>query len=366
MATSGRTALHFDPPPTRAGREQRDLSSRARAAADHRAVRRGVLQQAGDGRGRCRSCADCWRIAARCARDGRGATSIETSNDIFNEVLCRSMADLTMLMTETPQGRYPYAGIPWYSTTFGRDGLITALQMLWFDPRHRARRAAPARGVTRPRPSIRSPTPSPARSCTRCAAARWRRCARCRSGTITAASIRRRCSCCSPGFMSSAPATKRRCASCGPRSRRRWRWIDGPGDPDGDGFVEYRRATEQGLANQGWKDSFDAIFHADGRLAEGHIALAEVQGYVFAAKRLAARCARRLGLHRAARDELGARGRSAGRALRGGVLVAGARHLCAGARRRQTALPRAHLERRAGAVHRHRRARTARGWSPPI
>src|SRR3982074_3172864 len=71
-------------------------------------------------------------------------------------------------------------------------------------------------------------------------------------------------------------------------------WIDGPGDPDGDGFVEYQRATEQGLANQGWKDSFDAIFHADGQLAEGYIALAEVQGYVFAAKRLAARCAARL------------------------------------------------------------------------
>ena len=73
-------------------------------------------------------------------------------------------------------------------------------------------------------------------------------------------------------------------------------WIDGPGDPDKDGFVEYQRATEQGLANQGWKDSFDAIFHADGQLAEGYIALAEVQGYVFAGKRLAARCARRLGL----------------------------------------------------------------------
>jgi glycogen debranching enzyme len=72
-------------------------------------------------------------------------------------------------------------------------------------------------------------------------------------------------------------------------------WIDGPGDPDGDGFVEYKRATEQGLANQGWKDSHDAIFHADGRLAEGNIALAEVQGYVYAAKRAAARVAQRLG-----------------------------------------------------------------------
>src|SRR6478672_3269764 len=72
-------------------------------------------------------------------------------------------------------------------------------------------------------------------------------------------------------------------------------WIDRYGDRDGDGFVEYAAATEQGLANQGWKDSVDAVFHADGRLADGYIALAEVQGYVFAGKRLAARCALRLG-----------------------------------------------------------------------
>src|SRR5262249_44492101 len=72
-------------------------------------------------------------------------------------------------------------------------------------------------------------------------------------------------------------------------------WIDGPGDADRDGFIEYHRATERGLANQGWKDSHDAVMHADGHLAEGPIALAEVQGYVFAAKRLAARCAARLG-----------------------------------------------------------------------
>jgi glycogen debranching enzyme len=79
-------------------------------------------------------------------------------------------------------------------------------------------------------------------------------------------------------------------------------WIDGPGDPDKDGFVEYQRATEQGLQNQGWKDSYDAIFHADGKLAEGNIALAEVQGYVFAAKHLASRLALRMSLPDRARQ----------------------------------------------------------------
>jgi glycogen debranching enzyme len=73
-------------------------------------------------------------------------------------------------------------------------------------------------------------------------------------------------------------------------------WIDGAGDPDGDGFVEYERISERGLLNQGWKDSLDAVFHADGSQATGAIALAEVQAYVYAAKRAAARCSRRLGL----------------------------------------------------------------------
>ena len=95
--------------------------------------------------------------------------------------------------------------------------------------------------------------------------------------------------------MSSGPAIEATLAELWPAIEAALGWIDGAGDPDGDGFVEYQRASEKGLANQGWKDSYDAIFHADGRLAEGHIALAEVQGYVFAAKRLAARCAQRLG-----------------------------------------------------------------------
>jgi glycogen debranching enzyme len=65
-------------------------------------------------------------------------------------------------------------------------------------------------------------------------------------------------------------------------------WIDGPGDADRDGFVEYRTRNEKGLGNQGWKDSFDSVMHADGALAEGAIALCEVQAYVYLAKLLAA------------------------------------------------------------------------------
>jgi glycogen debranching enzyme len=62
------------------------------------------------------------------------------------------------------------------------------------------------------------------------------------------------------------------------------RWIDEHGDLDGDGFVEYRTRSARGIRNQGWKDSFDSVVHADGRLAEAPVALVEVQAYVYLAK----------------------------------------------------------------------------------
>jgi glycogen debranching enzyme len=223
----------------------------------------------------------------------QGAAVVESSNPVFDAILRRSMADLAMLNTETPQGPYPCAGTPWYATTFGRDGLITALQMLWVDPKM-------ARGVLFRLATLQAKTLDPASD-----AEPGKILHEVRFGEMAAlgevpfglyyGSVDS-----TPLFVLLAGLYFERTGDIKsltdlwPSIEAALAWIDGA-DLDGDGFVEYFRATESGLANQGWKDSADAVFHADGRLATGPIALAEVQGYVFAAKHLIARCARRLG-----------------------------------------------------------------------
>ena len=225
----------------------------------------------------------------------RNMATVQTSNDIFNEVLCRSMADLNMLMTQTPDGRYPYAGIPWYSTTFGRDGLIAAQEILWLDP-------TVARGVLGRLARYQS-----TKQDEQADAQPGKILHEMRAGEMAAlhevpfglyyGSVDS-----TPLFVMLAGLYVQRTGDVAtlkelwPAIEAALAWMDGPGDPDGDGFLEYHRANEKGLVNQGWKDSFDSIFHADGSLAQGPIALAEVQGYVYAAKQLAAYCARVLRL----------------------------------------------------------------------
>src|SRR5262249_35372509 len=217
-----------------------------------------------------------------------------------NEVVCRSMADLSMLITDTEHGPYPYAGIPWYSTTFGRDALITAMQMLWVDPRL-------AHGVLNRLAALQATIFDPDSDAEPGKILHEMRAGemamlgevpfRLYYGSVDSRALFVMLA----GLYAERTGDLATIESLWPAIEAALGWIDGPGDADGDGFVEYYRATEQGLANQGWEDSLDSIFHADGRLAQGPIALAEVQGYVYCGKLLAARCAERLGKRERAR-----------------------------------------------------------------
>ncbi|HUQ75669.1 MAG TPA: amylo-alpha-1,6-glucosidase [Burkholderiales bacterium] len=228
------------------------------------------------------------RRALTVAREA--APAIETSNPAFNSVLERSSADLAMLMTDTPHGPYPYAGVPWFSTAFGRDGLLTALEILWIEP-------SVARGVLRFLAAHQGEREDagadmePGKILHEV-----RECELARLGEVPFARYY--------GSIDSTPLFIALAGLYWERTHDRatlqaiWpnvlaalQWIERSGDRDGDGFVEYGRRRSSGLRNQGWKDSDDAVFHADGSLASGPIALCEVQGYVYLAYRMAARLA---------------------------------------------------------------------------
>ncbi len=233
---------------------------------------------------------------------------IQSNNDQFNQWMSRSAADVQTMIRGNPEKNYPYAGIPWFSTVFGRDGIITAMECLWLAP-------SIAKGVLSYLAETQAVSEDP-----RSDAEPGKIVHEIRKGEMALlrevpfglyyGSVDA-----TPLFVMLAADYYRRTAdlefiqSIWPNVEAALDWIDRYGDRDGDGFVEYNRRSVNGLVQQGWKDSHDSIFHANGNLAEPPIALCEVQGYVYAAKRGAADLARLLG-HEGRADMLSAQARN--------------------------------------------------------
>ncbi len=234
------------------------------------------------------------QAAAEHGRAQAWQCRVTSVNGQLNVWFNRAVSDLHMLVTPLPTGPYPYAGLPWFNTPFGRDGIITALESLWMRPDL-------ARGVLYYLAATQATAIDPDQDAEPGKILHETRTGEMATlkempygkyyGSVDA----------TPLFVLLAGAYYERTAdlesieALWPNLRAALEWIDKYGDLDGDGLVEYQRNTPRGLLHQGWKDSDDAICHADGSAAEGPIAPCEVQGYVFAAWEAGARLVLALG-----------------------------------------------------------------------
>jgi glycogen debranching enzyme len=241
-------------------------------------------------RDRFRAAAARARFAMRAKR--RHGATVHSSGRVFNDWVARARADVALLTTELATGPYPYAGIPWFSTAFGRDGVISALQMLWLNPglgrgvlaflaQHQAKETSPFSDAE-PGKIMHETRKGEMAALSELPFGRYY------GGVDT-----------TPLYIYLACAYAERTGDMDfidelwPSLCAAAEWTESASCRTG--FLTYQRAAESGLANQGWKDSCDSVFHADGRIPNGPIALVEVQGYVFAAFKGLSELARRRG-----------------------------------------------------------------------
>ena len=226
----------------------------------------------------------------------KNSANITTSNEQFNDWINRSKADIITMVTQTDHGPYPYAGVPWFNAPFGRDGIITALECLWIEPRI-AMGALKYLAATQALETDDFRDAQPGKILHE---KREGEMAKLNEvpfeqyyGTVDA----------TPLFVCLAGAYYDRTADIGTikeiwtNIEKAMEWIEIFGDIDKDGFVEYERKSSKGLSNQGWKDSFDSVFYKNGKLVNGPVALCEVQAYVYEAKLQAAKLARLFNFH---------------------------------------------------------------------
>ncbi|MEB3173154.1 MAG: amylo-alpha-1,6-glucosidase, partial [Cyanobacteriota bacterium] len=236
---------------------------------------------------------------ARFREARKRSALISSDNPAFNAWLARSYSDVHLLSSELEHGLYPYAGVPWFSCPFGRDGLITARQMLLVEPRL----ARGVLGFLADQQATDSDASSDAQPGKILHEARQGEMAALGEvpfaryyGTVDA----------SPLFVILAADYLARSGDNAfietllPALEAAMAWIQQAEAGSVDGFLRYQCAAQGGLRNQGWKDSDDAVHHSDGRLAEGSIALCEVQAYSYGAHRAMAAIWRHFGRTEAA------------------------------------------------------------------